>query len=50
MNAAIVIVVVGACLLLVGRTILAKLGIGKPGGKPDCGCGHCASKKGRKQL
>lgn len=41
----IVGVVVVASALLVGRKMLAKAGIGRPNGKPDCGCGHCADKE-----
>lgn len=30
---------------LLTRKLLAKTGFGRPGGKPDCGCGHCAEKQ-----
>ena len=38
--------VVAAGVVLV-RTI-GRLGIGRPGGKPDCGCGTCAKKRGER--
>ena len=44
---AIVVVVVSLCSLLLARRVFGKLGLGKPEGKPDCGCGTCAEKKKR---
>lgn len=39
-----ILLLVLAAVVLIARTMLHKLGIGKYGGKPDCGCGsgaHC---------
>ena len=30
--------------------LLSKAGIGRRGGKPDCGCGHCADSKAKPHL
>jgi hypothetical protein len=45
---AVVVVAAGAALVLVARSMLAKAGFRRPGGKPDCGCGRCDEKKGER--
>jgi hypothetical protein len=42
-----VAVVAGSAVLYI---MLRKLGVGMPGGKPDCGCGSCNTKKRSKAL
>jgi hypothetical protein len=41
---AVVIAVMGISVLLLGRLMLGKFGIGRHEGKPDCGCGDCKTK------
>ncbi len=44
METAIVIVVIAVSHVMVVHTVLRKLGVGRLHGKPDCGCGTCATK------
>ena len=42
---AVVIAIVAIAHLLLLHMLAKKLGFGKHGGKPDCGCGSCATTK-----
>ena len=50
MEIAVIIVLVAVCAVLLGWRLFGKAGIGKPHGKPDCGCGSCATKRRGKGL
>lgn len=42
------VLLIGAGIVLYAWLILRRLGVGRPGGKPDCGCGRrdaCATKE-----
>ena len=45
MELAIIIVIVAVSAALLIKGFLGKAGIGRQGGKPDCGCGTCADKR-----
>jgi len=42
------ILLIGAAITVFGWLTLRRLGIGQPGGKPDCGCGSGSACKSRK--
>jgi hypothetical protein len=50
LESAVVIGIVVLAHVLVIHMILRRLGIGKPHGKPDCGCGTCHTKRVRKDT
>ena len=45
METGIVIALAAASVVVLAWRMLGKAGIGRPGGKPDCGCGSCHTKK-----
>ena len=47
METAAVIALAAVSALFIGRSMLRNLGVGRPGGKPDCGCGSCATRRGK---
>lgn len=49
-ESAIVIAIVVLAHILLIHMILRRLGIGRPHGKPDCGCGSCGTKKRRERA
>lgn len=48
MDTAVVVGVLAVCGALVTRHMARSLGVGLPGGKPDCGCGSCGEKRKEK--
>ncbi|MBS1723448.1 MAG: FeoB-associated Cys-rich membrane protein [Armatimonadetes bacterium] len=49
MQTAVVLAIVLPCAAYLVWRMLGKAGIGKAGGKPDCGCGSCdAKRRGRR--
>jgi hypothetical protein len=46
----VVIAVIALAHVLLIHMVLRRLGIGRPHGKPDCGCGTCHTKRVQKDL
>ncbi|MGV3615136.1 MAG: hypothetical protein ACO1SV_07355 [Fimbriimonas sp.] len=50
METAAVVALAAVSALFIGRTMLRNLGVGRPNGKPDCGCGSCTTRRGKRSL